>query len=153
MDEIFETYKKEQRAINRFKVQFCPMHILLARACKECPAKDFCCGGNTGMWMGIDHQTLRKDGAKGARYVFRPYKNSFGKEKRANLEKYCDYFKLKLEIRDENTYRAEAEGRVYTVIISPTKESLRFRKGGEVIGTPWCGKDSPIERYREKYRK
>lgn len=58
-----------------------------------------------------------------------------------------------MEVRDENTYCAEVEGRVYAVIISPTEESLRFRKGGNVLGTPWYGKDSPSKRFRDTYRK
>ena len=58
-----------------------------------------------------------------------------------------------MKVRDENTYCAEVEGLVYTVIISPTEESLRFRKGGNVLGTPWYGKDSPSKRFLDTYRK
>ena len=153
-DIIHETYLKEQKAINRFKHDFCPMHVLLACACGDCPVKgNGCIGSNPGSALGIDHQTLRIDRANGNHYVFRPYKTSFGGEKRELLERFCEYFKLKMEVRDENTYCAEVEGRVYTVIISSTEESLRFRKGGNVLGTPWYGKDSPSKRFRDTYRK
>ena len=66
-------------------------------------------------------------------------------ERIRNLQNFCDYFKLKLEISDEVTY---VEG-TYTVYITPTEDSLRFRKGGNVIGWPWYGKDSPHYRYRK----
>ena len=36
-----------------------------------------------------------------------------------------------------------------TVYITPTEDSLRFRKCGNVIGRPWYGKDSPHCRYRK----
>ena len=36
-----------------------------------------------------------------------------------------------------------------TVYITPTEDSLRFRKCGNVIGRPWYGKESPHCRYRK----
>lgn len=140
-------YKKERAAFlrRRFRFVYCPASVLLGCACMECPLKEKCVKCNPGNLLGIDHQTLTKDGQGNERYTFRPYKTSLDERRRKALEVFCAYFKLKLEITDEVTY---GEG-TYTVHITPTEDSLRFRKGGNVIDRPWYGNDSPHHRYRK----
>ena len=146
-DVINSNYQKEHVAFLRrgFKFPYCPASVLLGCACMECPLKGECVKCNPGNLLGVDHQTLTKDSEGNWRFTFRPYKASLYEERRRNLQNFCDYFKLKLEISDEVTY---VEG-TYTVYITPTEDSLRFRKGGNVMGRPWYGKDSPHYRYRK----
>ena len=145
--DIESNYQKEHVAFLRrgFKFPYCPASVLLGCACMECPLKGECVKCNPGSLLGVDHQTLTKDSEGNWRFTFRPSKASLYEERIRNLQNFCDYFKLKLEISDEVTY---VEG-TYTVYITPTEDSLRFRKGGNVIGRPWYGKDSPHYRYRK----
>lgn len=147
-DPIYEQYEKELRTLDKYRLKFCPVHILLGCACGGCPVKGSCVRCNPGSALGIDHQTVTKDEDGNRRFTFRPYKTGFGKEKRELLKEFCDYFKFKLEILDVNTYCAEVGDDTLTVHITPTDESLRFRRGGDVLGTPWYGKDSPLRRYK-----
>lgn len=154
-DPVLGQYNKELKATQKYKAALlcCPVHVLLACACGDCPAKSVCVGGNPGSHLGIDHQTVVKlpNGLK--RYTFRPYKTRFDGPCRELLEKFCEHFKLKLEVLDVNTYSAEAGDKTYTVHITPTDESLRFRRGGDVLGTPWYGKDSPLRLFKDSKRK
>ena len=145
--DIESNYQKEHIAFLRrgFKFPYCPASVLLGCACMECPLKGECVKCNPGNLLGVDHQTLTKDSEGNWRFTFRPYKASLYEERRRNLQNFCDYFKLKLEISDEVTY---VEG-TYTVYITPTEDSLRFRKGGNAMGRPWYGKDSTHYRYRK----
>ena len=145
--DIESNYQKEHIAFLRrgFKFPYCPASVLLGCACMECPLKVECVKCNPGSLLGVDHQTLTKDSEGNLRFTFRPYKASLYEERRRNLQDFCDYFKLKLEISEEVTY---VEG-TYTVYITPTEDSLRFRKGGDVMERPWYGKDSPHYRYRK----
>lgn len=146
--EIIESnYQKEHKAFRqrRFRFRYCPASVLLGCACMGCPLKDKCVRCNPGSLLGIDHQTLTKDDEGNERFTFRPYKASLSERQIEALQDFCDYFKLKLEISDVVTY---AEG-TYTVYITPTEESLCFRKNPNVIGFPWYGKDSPHYRYRK----
>ena len=144
--DIESNYQKEHVAFLRrgFKFPYCPASVLLGCACMECPLKGECVKCNPGSLLGVDHQTLTKDSEGNWRFTFRPSKASLYEERIRNLQNFCDYFKLKLEISDEVTY---VDG-TYTVYITPTEDSLRFRKGGNVTGRPWYGKDSPHYRYR-----
>ena len=146
-DVIKSNYQMERTAFRRrgFKFPYCPASVLLGCACMECPLKGECVKCNPGSLLGVDHQTLTKDSEGNLRFTFRPSKASLYEERIRNLQNFCDYFKLRLEISDEVTY---VEG-TYTVYITPTEDSLRFRKGGNVMGRPWYGKDSPHYRYRK----
>ena len=145
-DVIKSNYQKERTAFlrRRFRFGYCPASVLLGCACMECPLKGECVKCNPGSLLGIDHQTLTKDGEGNERFTFRPYKDTLSEQRRMALQSFCAYFKLKLEISDVVTY---GEG-TYTVYITPTEDSLRFRKGGNVTGRPWYGKDSPHYGYR-----
>ena len=144
---IESNYTKERSAFlrRRFRFVYCPASVLLGCACMECPLKEKCVKCNPGNLLGIDHQTLTKDDQGNERFTFRPYKTSLDDHQRKALEVFCAYFKLRLEITDEVTYR---EG-TFTVHITPTEDSLRFRKGGNVIGRPWYGNESLHYRYRK----
>ena len=147
---IYSNYRKELAAFRRrgFKFPYCPASVLLGCACMECPLKNVCVRCNPGSLLGIDHQTLTNDEDGHERFTFRPYKASLGEERRKALTDFCAYFKLRLEITEEVTY---VEG-TYTIYITPTDESLCFRKRGNVLGRPWYGKDSPHYRYRDTMR-
>ena len=151
-EEIIElNYQKERVAFQRrhFKFAYCPASVLLGCACTGCPLKGACAKCNPGSLLGVDHQTITKDSEGNSRFTFRPYRASLGERQKENLHAFCGYFKLKLEISDEVTY----EKNTYTVYITPTEDSLCFRKGGRVLGQPWYGKDSPHHRYRVKMKR
>ena len=150
LKKIDFNYRRELAAFLRrgFKFPFCPASVLLGGACMDCPLKSDCVRCNPGNLLGIDHQTLTKDGEGNERFTFRPYRAAWGEGQRKALRDFCAYFKLKLEMSDEVTY---GEG-TCTVYITPTEQSLRFRKRGSVMGQPWYGKDSPHDRYRNKVR-
>ena len=139
-------YQKERAAFQRrhFKFTYCPASVLLGCACMKCPLKGECVKCNPGSLLGVDHQTITEDSDGNSRFTFRPYKASLYEQRRKNLQRFCDYFKLRFEISDEVTYGEDT----YTVYITPTDDSPRFRRGGRVLGQPWYGKDSPHYRYR-----
>lgn len=148
---IKDQYKKEEEAFwsKRRSCPYCPMHVLLACACGDCPVEPRCVHGNPESALGINHQTL-VDGPDGEKqFVFRPYKTSFSQETQDLLQCFCDYFKLKLEILDVNTYSEEVEGQTHTVRISTTNESLCFRGGRNFSRRPWYGKGSPLDKWRQ----
>ena len=144
--DIESNYQKERTAFlsKRYKFPYCPASVLLGCACTGCPIKGVCVGCNPCSLLGVDHQTITIDSEGNKRFTFRPYKASLFELRRENLRAFCDYFKLRLEISDEKTY----PGDTFTVYITPTEESPRFRKGGRVLGQPWYGKDSPHYRCR-----
>ena len=152
---IADQYKKEAEAFgkSRRSCVYCPMHVLLACPCGDCPVKPRCLNGNPGTALGIDHQTVVKGADGENQFVFRPYKTSFSQETQDLLRSFCDYFKLKLEILDVNTYCEEMEGRTYTVRISTTDESLCFRGGRNFSRRPWYGKDSPLDSFRKSVKR
>lgn len=150
-DVIKSNYQKERTAFLRrhFRFGYCPASVLLGCACMECPLKSECVRCNPGSLLGVDHQTLTNDEDGKERFTFRPYKSSLGVDRVKALRDFCAYFKLKLEITEEVTY---GEG-TCTVYITPTEESLRFRRRGNVLGKPWYGKDSPHRRHENSIRR
>lgn len=148
IDGVLFSYKEEAERFSksRLKFKYCPQSCLLGLACTGCPVMDMCVRCNPGGALGIDHQTISKN-MRGERcFAFRPYRESFDDECRARLKEYCEFYKLDLEILDAVTY---AEGTL-TVYLTPGKDSLQFRGGGDFLGMPWYGKGSPHARWREE---
>ena len=89
-------YKKERAAFQRrhFKFTYCPASVLLGCACMKCPLKGECVKCNPGSLLGVDHQTITEDSDGNSRFTFRPYKASLYEQRRKNLQRFCDYFKL-----------------------------------------------------------